>query len=191
MSFFAPAATELFEVTAESFSSFLAKSEIRVLEFYAPWCRHCADFEGTFRLIDRTLAPHNVVVGRCDTATNSALAARFQINQIPTIFLLRGSSVWLYQDSLSHDKIVEFVINKFTDRSPMPFWESPMGPLGMFRGLLISVGMGLFNLPGTIRTQLGVSGTISLILAGLLAGSLAIMVATAFVYTTLPREKAD
>jgi hypothetical protein len=149
------------------------------------------DFEGTYRLVEKTLSPLRITVGRCDSAANSALAARFQIYQIPSIFVIRGSSVWWFDGTLSHDKIVEFVKTGYRNKPAMPFWESPMGPLGMFKGFLIDFGMQLFNLPGTIRAYLGISVALSLILVGLIVGGTAVSVASLFVYMTLPREKVD
>jgi hypothetical protein len=93
----------------------------------------------------------------CDSSENQALAARFNINLIPSLYLIKERKVWIYTGSLSHDHIVNFVYNGYKIQSPMSILESPLGPIGSVKGLLTKFGIYLYSLPKEISDMWKVS----------------------------------
>jgi len=80
------------QISTEDFSDVILKSpSIWVLEFYAPWCGHCKNFQSDF-----TLAAENlkglVSFGavNCDIEENKPLCGYFQVQSLPSIFALKA-----------------------------------------------------------------------------------------------------
>jgi protein disulfide-isomerase A6 len=78
-------------VDAQTFSEQVLRSPgVWVLEFYAPWCPHCKNFQSEY-----TLAAENlkglVSFGavNCDVEENKPLCGYFQVQSLPTIFALK------------------------------------------------------------------------------------------------------
>ena len=127
-------------VTAENFDSFVTSSRLVLLEFYAPWCRHCVEFEGVYKSIGSSLGTVDIRVRKVDSSVNQALAARFAIHSIPSLFLIKGNEAWRYEGMMSHDSIVNYARGGYERHNALPMWVSPMGPFGKFKGLLVQIG---------------------------------------------------
>ena len=136
---------------------------------------------------------HGITVGRCNIEINQALAARFKIRGIPTLFLLHKGDVWAYEGMLSKEKIKEFAISSFKFKQSLSLWESPLGPIGQFKGLLIRIGVSLLNFPTFISRMSGfsTSSSFSFIFSSIVLGLFALLLTFLFVYLTLPKIKDD
>jgi len=178
------------DVTSENFHEFM-NSPVVLLEFYAPWCKHCIQFENIYNQIGKTLNSYNIKAGKCDSSENQALAARFNIHQIPTLFLIRSGKVWIYDGALSHDKVVDFVMSEYKTQNAMSFTESPMGPVGKFKGLLIRVGIFLYTLPNKISAYSGFSYSTSIAITAIIMILLILFLIFSLVYITLVKQKYD
>lgn len=131
----------LINVNTSNSHEFLANPTF-LLEFYAPWCSHCVQLAPQYKNIANVLsaAPHGFAVGKCDSSANPALAARFDVQSIPTLFLFRDSKTYRYEGALLRDPIIDFATNSYKSKQPLSLISSPMGPMGVSKGALIRIG---------------------------------------------------
>lgn len=150
------------EVTTSTLSSVLSE-DVVLLEFYAPWCSACKQFEPIYEYVAGDLTQQGIFVGRVDVTANQALAARFEIQAIPTIFYFKDRKVYQYEGPLSTSSVISFVKNTYKKSEPLPYWHSPMGPIGIFKATIIQFGVSLMDLQPYLVNQFGVSPFVAFI----------------------------
>jgi thiol-disulfide isomerase/thioredoxin len=111
-----------------------------LLEFYAPWCKHCKSFEPYLDSVAEHLQDHDTAVGKIDIDASPAIAARFGVHTIPSFFLIRGRQVWKIENRRSVDEIVEFCTSEYESTQAIEMLASPLGPIGRIKGLLADWG---------------------------------------------------
>ena len=77
-------------LTARDFDMHATRSDIPlVVDFWAPWCGPCRMMAPAYEQAAKILEPH-VRLAKVNTEEDQALGARFGIQSIPTLMLLRG-----------------------------------------------------------------------------------------------------
>eukprot|EP00741_Cyanophora_paradoxa_P022447 tig00021489_g21673.t1 len=96
----------------EGFDEYVGSIQQRValVEFYAPWCKHCKKFAPEYAEAARLLRERAAVL-KVDGTKNDALATRFEIRSFPTIFAISdgGRTVQKYEGDLSTEALVRYV----------------------------------------------------------------------------------
>ncbi len=97
-------------LTAADFDMHATRSDIPlVVDFWAPWCGPCRMMASAYEQATKTLEPH-VRLAKVNTEEEQALAARFGIQSIPTVMLLRGGrEVARQSGALGAQDIVQWV----------------------------------------------------------------------------------
>ena len=78
-------------LTKENFDASIAEGKV-IVDFWATWCGPCKMLAPTIDAI-ATEYKDRVVVGKVDVDENEALARRFGIMSIPTLFLFKDGEV--------------------------------------------------------------------------------------------------
>lgn len=181
-------------LTSTNFERNIGDGSVWLLEFYAPWCTHCMSFAPTYSEIARHFHSNSrlkVKVGKVDTTAQKALGQRFSVSAYPSFFLVHGSSVYEFEGSRSKSNLIKFASKGYTDIEAIPFYASPMGPLGRLQGLLIWAGFSVINVFNLIQEKSGLPPILlgCLLCAGAVFGGMFLMIFLVVVLT--PREKYD
>jgi protein disulfide-isomerase-like protein len=140
------------ELRANNFDASVRDGSAWLVEFYAPWCGHCKRFAPTYEKVAETLHAQSradlakdpgaraVRVAKVDGSADRALASRFNIRGYPTFFLVDGWDVYEYEGDRTLEDLVDFATEDYLDYDPIPFLNSPFGPMGQLRAFFILAG---------------------------------------------------
>jgi len=93
-----------------------------LLEFYAPWCRHCKDLQPTWEDLATQAKAKGLHVGKVDCTENKGLATRIAIRGFPTIFFLKDKQLYHYKGDRKVTNFLKFALEdgyKAVDPSPL------------------------------------------------------------------------
>lgn len=158
-------------LTTRNFGEYLGDGNIWLVEFYSPHCIHCTQFAPTFDEIASAYHSSNhypVKVGKVDGNTEKALASRFNIYGYPSFFIIDGYKVYPFEQPRSKQNMMQFAEGGYKKTEPLPFYSSPMGPIGILQGTLISVGVKAVDVFAWSQIRFGLS---PLFAASILFGS--------------------
>jgi thioredoxin 2 len=98
------------QLTAASFDAHAAKSELPlVIDFWAQWCGPCHQMAPQFEAAAALIEPR-ARLGKLNTETEQAIAARYAIRGIPTLVLVdKGREVARTSGAMPSAAIVQWV----------------------------------------------------------------------------------
>lgn len=145
------------QLDSRNFDSSLSDGNVWLIEFYASWCGHCKRFEADYETVanilhdmhdlppsgndkENEINKRKVMVAKVDGAAERALSSRFSIRGYPEFFLVEGWTVTQYDGPRTVQKVVDFALTSHKDIEPVPFLNSPFGPMGQVRSILMKVG---------------------------------------------------
>lgn len=107
-------------------------------------------------------------MGSVDISLNQALVSWFKIESIPSIYVFVGSSVYQYNGPHDADHLAEYVRSSYRKDKPLNMMQSPLGPVGLFKGVLICTGDIISSIPSALEEQLELSPMLSYIVFGVI-----------------------
>jgi hypothetical protein len=96
------------------------------------------------------------------------LASRFGVHGFPSFYVVDGWHAYYFDDMRTRRALVEYASGKYKETSPLPFYSSPMGPIGIIQGTVISAGLSVADLFQYLQEAWGLSGIVA---GGLMFGS--------------------
>jgi hypothetical protein len=101
-------------------------------------------------------------VAKVNGEVEQALLSRFAIAAYPSFFVIDGWSVYEFNKNRSKANLMKYVEGEYkTDGTLIPFYSSPMGPMGMVQGTVIATGYGVADLLTWMQTSWGISPVVS------------------------------
>ena len=183
-----------FELTSKNFANTIKDGNLWLIEFYTPWCRHCQEFGPTYSRISSAFHSNpkeNIRVAKVNGQTERALTNRFGITGFPTFYVVDGYSVYEFTAPRSQANLMDFVRGGYKKQVAIPFWVSPMGPIGIIQEALISVTFWIVEWVYWIENYSGLSPILAgMIICGMaiFGGMFSIVLLTVL---TTPRAKID
>lgn len=135
-------------------------SESLRIKIYAPWCGHCVTFAPVYAdIADEYHSSENrkIRVGKINGDAEMALMARFGVKSYPSIFVVDGWSVYKFEAPRSKQQLMKFVEGDYKKQAPLPFFKSPMGPIGLAQGTLLALGYRLADVFEWLQSTAGLS----------------------------------
>lgn len=101
-------------LTDANFDEELAKHELMLVEFYAPWCGHCKkltpEYEGAAEVLSKNDPP--IALAKVDATQEKTLAERFGIQGFPTLMWFKNGVKSEYTGGRTKDTIIQWVTKK-------------------------------------------------------------------------------
>lgn len=109
----------------------------------------------------------------------------------PSFYLIDGYTVYKYEKSRNEDQLKAFAEGGYRKKSAIPFFASPMGPLGLCQGAFLHVAYGTFHIIDWLQSNMGLSPFLALMLlfGGAFVGTFVAIVVATIAFT--PKEKQN
>lgn len=103
-------------LTEENFDEVIAKHEVMMVEFWAPWCKHCINFAPEYAKTAQILAEKNppLYLGKVDSTREFNLIKRFDITGFPALRLFVDGIPREYNGERDPESIVQYMMHKST-----------------------------------------------------------------------------
>lgn len=147
---------DVISLNSRNFGKHISDGSVWLVEFYSPHCSHCVEFEalysdiaryyhsqsisGTTKSKQSKKKQRSIKVGKVNGEIERALVSRFAIDSYPCFFLIDGFRVYKYGGLRLKKNLMAFAEGGYKKDASVPFIESPMGPLGIFQGTLMTAG---------------------------------------------------
>jgi thiol-disulfide isomerase/thioredoxin len=138
---------EAIQLTTRNFRRHLSDGSIWLIEFYSHECSHCVDFAPLYAEIarhyhDKSLresGARSVKVGKIDGNAERVLLRRFHVNSYPSIFIVDGYYAYEFKERRAKEILMRYVEGGYKKDSPLSIYESPMGPIGLLIGMIMTL----------------------------------------------------
>lgn len=96
------------EIDEKNFHEIIENNEIVLIDFWAEWCGPCRMFGPVFEKVSEK--HDDIVFAKCNIETAAELAAGFGVRSIPTIAVLKNSTVVYLQPGALDERGLEELI---------------------------------------------------------------------------------
>ncbi|MBP1664146.1 MAG: trxA [Bacteroidetes bacterium] len=95
----------------ETFNEIISSDKPVLIDFYATWCGPCKAMHPIIENIGREVQGKARVL-KIDVDKNSSLAARYQIQAVPTLLILKnGNIVWKHPGGLDKQSLLNTLLS--------------------------------------------------------------------------------
>lgn len=98
------------ELTKDNIEETLNSNDIVMIDFWAPWCAPCKQFEPTYEEVSEKYP--DVVFGKVNVDEQQELAQAFQVRSVPTLMLFREQVILMSEAGAFPAGSLEQVIDK-------------------------------------------------------------------------------
>ncbi|CAO3613974.1 unnamed protein product [Cunninghamella blakesleeana] len=107
-------------------------------KFYANWCGYCKQFDPKYKEAEkkaRTTLSKDISFGQVNIDENPALAARFFVSRLPSIYHIEQRKVRSLTIPRTSNQLVQLLENnEWESIGPIGYWRSPFGIFGILVG---------------------------------------------------------
>ncbi|KAJ1565207.1 protein disulfide-isomerase precursor, partial [Nowakowskiella sp. JEL0078] len=96
-------------LTTESFPAFIAKENLSLIEFYAPWCGHCKALAPEYEIAATTLKESKIPIAKVDCTVENALCEEQGVKGFPTLKIFRDGVSSEFKGQRKADDIIEIM----------------------------------------------------------------------------------
>lgn len=104
-----PPASPVITLTSSNFTKTVRDSELILVQFYAPWCKHCQQLEPEYEAAARSLSEYGIPLAKVDGPAEKALADSFKVVGWPSLRIFRRGRVFEYKGPREYKGIVEYM----------------------------------------------------------------------------------
>ena len=98
-------------LTNNNFTQVVSKSELMLVEFYAPWCGHCKRLAPEYTKAARDLEKHNIALAKVDATEESELAEKYGVSGYPTLKVMRAGKDYDYTGPRErYGKMIDYLL---------------------------------------------------------------------------------
>eukprot|EP01104_Vermistella_antarctica_P011033 TRINITY_DN301_c0_g1_i1.p1 TRINITY_DN301_c0_g1~~TRINITY_DN301_c0_g1_i1.p1 ORF type:complete len:3098 (+),score=985.10 TRINITY_DN301_c0_g1_i1:119-9412(+) len=106
--------TSVVVLDSKNFDESVSDGRPWLVEFYAPWCGHCANLVPIWAQTATKMKKHSVAVAKVDATENKKLASKYGVKGYPTIKLFRDGKVFDFSGSRTAHSFGEFALKKYS-----------------------------------------------------------------------------
>ncbi|KAK8746821.1 hypothetical protein OTU49_016835 [Cherax quadricarinatus] len=106
---YVPPKSAVIVLTAANFSKTITSNDLILVEFYAPWCRHCKALEPEYEAAAHDLQANNIPLAKIDGTEEKEIADEYGVSGYPTMLVFRSGRKFDYKGKRDHSGIVEYM----------------------------------------------------------------------------------
>lgn len=101
------------KVTNQNFKDTIENTDkLVILDFFASWCNPCSKFAPILESVNKQLE-NEIVIGKVNVDEEEILARQFDVESIPTIFLMKNGEVLSKNVGIYNENELKQMIQKF------------------------------------------------------------------------------
>lgn len=108
------ASCEVVELTSSNFDTKIKEKEYTLVEFYAPWCGHCKQFEPEYtKLGEKMKDSEKIMIAKVNGDSEQSLMEKYEIQGFPTVKLFKNGEVYRsYEGQRTADAVEKWLEKK-------------------------------------------------------------------------------
>jgi protein disulfide-isomerase A1 len=83
-------ASDVHDLKADTFPSFIKENPLVLAEFFAPWCGHCKSLAPEYEEAATSLKEKNIKLAKVDCTQEAELCQSYGVEGYPTLKIFRG-----------------------------------------------------------------------------------------------------